>query len=94
MRHLVRSFQENVGRRGTHFYDETSCNFLTWSEVIKFVDSLSLEPGKNAFAEKLTETLANYDPDNEFLAVQQSGNSVSVELYSQSQMYENGKFLQ
>jgi hypothetical protein len=28
--------------------------------------------------------LANYNPDSEFLAVQQNGDSVSVELYSQA----------
>jgi hypothetical protein len=29
--------------------------------------------------------LANYDPDSEFLAVQQNGSSISVELYAQAQ---------
>ena len=91
MRHLVKSFQTHVGTRGCHFYDNSSCNFLVWSDVFKFLDSLPTEAGKESFSEKLAETLANYDPDNEFLAVQQSGNSVSVELYSLSQLHEEGR---
>jgi hypothetical protein len=93
MRHLVKSFQEHIGSRGCHFYDDTSCNFLVWSDVFKFLNSFPSKPGGDAFSEKLTETLANYDPDSEFLAVQQSGNSVSVELYSQSQFHEEGRLI-
>lgn len=93
MRHLVKSFQSHLGTRGCHFYDDTSCNFLVWSDVFKFLDSLPAKPGGDAFSEKLEETLANYDPDKEFLAVQQSGNSVSVEVYSLSQFHEEGRFI-
>lgn len=82
MRHLVKSFQSHIGERGAHFYDSESCNFLSWREVFKFVDSLPEGKPLDPFSERLTETLANYDPDREFLAVQQSGKSVSVELYS------------
>lgn len=84
MKHLVRSFQEHVGTRGVHFYSSESVNFLSWKEVFQFVDSLPTRPGTDPFAEKLTESLANYNPDCEFLAVQQNGDSVSVELYSQT----------
>ena len=82
MRHLVRSFQSHVGERGCHFYDSESCNFLSWAEVFKFADSLAERKEINPFANRLTETLANYNPDKEFLAVHQEGDSVSVELYS------------
>jgi hypothetical protein len=34
------------------------------------------------FSEKLMETLANYDPNREFLAVRKHGLNVSLELYS------------
>jgi hypothetical protein len=85
MRHLIRSFQEHIGLRGCHFYDDENCNFLSWKEVIVFIDSLPQKPQKERFAEKLAETLANYNPDDEFLAVQQNGNSVSVEVYSNAQ---------
>jgi hypothetical protein len=83
MKHLIESFQKHKGIRGVTFYDETSCNFLTWVEVFKFLDSLPPKPGDDPFSERLADTLANYNPDCEFLAVQQNGDSVSVELYSQ-----------
>jgi hypothetical protein len=38
--------------------------------------------GTDEFAEKLVETLANYNPDVEFLAVKKDGENVSLELYS------------
>jgi hypothetical protein len=91
MKHLVRSFQAHVGTRGCHFYDDTSCNFLIWSDVFKFLDTLPTKTGRDAFSEKLAETLANYDPEIQFLAVQQNGNSVSVEVYSHSQLHEEGR---
>jgi hypothetical protein len=53
-------------------------------EVFKFVNTLPKKENCDPFASKLEETLANYDPDTEFLAVQQNGSSVSVELYSQA----------
>jgi hypothetical protein len=85
MRHLIHSFQENRGTRGVTFYDDEHCNFLPWDQVLKFVASLPTVGNKDPFTDKLTETLANYDPDREFLAVHQKGDSVSVELYSQAQ---------
>lgn len=84
MKHLIKSFQTHVGERGCHFYDSESCNFLSWKEVFRFVDSLPTKREPDLFADKLTESLANYNPDTEFLAVQQNGDSVSVELYSQA----------
>jgi hypothetical protein len=47
------------------------------------MDALPSEKG-TSFMDRLTESLANYNPDSEFLAVQQNGDSVSVELYSQA----------
>ena len=85
MKHLVKSFQTHIGTRGVHFYDSESCNFLSWSEVFKFTDSLPTTGKEDGFTDRLTTTLANYDPDREFLAVQQNGDSVCVELYSQAQ---------
>lgn len=82
MKHLIRSFQTHTGVRGVHFYDSESCHFLNWQDVFKFVDSLPKREESDPFAERLTESLANYNPDHEFLAVQQNGNSVSVEVYS------------
>ena len=82
-KHLVKSFQTHKGRRGVHFFDSKLCNFMYWNEVIQFLKTLPVEASSDTFADKLTETLANYDPEREFLAVQQNGESVSVELYTQ-----------
>jgi hypothetical protein len=84
VKHLIRSFQKHLGTRGCHFYDSESCTFLDWKEVFKFVDALPRKENDDPFADKLAESLANYNPDTEFLAVQQNGDSVSVELYSQA----------
>ena len=84
MKHLIKSFQSHLGERGCHFYSSENVNFLNWKEVFQFVDSLPTKPEADPFANKLTESLANYNPDSEFLAVQQNGDSVSVELYSQA----------
>jgi hypothetical protein len=82
MKHLVKSFQTHKDMRGVHFYDENTCNFLHWNEVIQFLKTFPVESGPDTFAERLTEALANYDPDTEYLAVHQRGSSVSVELYT------------
>jgi hypothetical protein len=84
MKHLIRSFQEHVGTRGCHFYDSESCTFLDWRDVFKFVDTLPKKENTDPFTDKLAESLANYNPDSQFLAVQQNGDSISVELYSQA----------
>jgi len=89
MRHLVRSFQEHIGERGAHFYDDSQCHFLTWDKVFEFIRALSEKKGtEDLFSERLADTLANYDPDTEFLAVQQNEKSISVELYSQRDLVE------
>lgn len=93
MKHLVKSFQTHVGERGCHFYDDDHCNFLTWKEVFRFIESLPAKSQKDEFAEKLADTLANYNPDDEFLAVHQSGTSVSVEVYSTPKSHEGNRFI-
>lgn len=85
MKHLVESFQEHVGQRGVHFYNNTKCQFLTWDKVFEFIDYLENKKEIDEFSEKLADSLANYDPDSEFLAVQQAEGTVSVELYSEAQ---------
>lgn len=84
MEHLIHSFQTHVGERGCHFYDDTSCTFLSWSEVFQFISRLPTDEKISPFTERLAESLANYDPDSEFLCVQQAGKQVSVELFSQA----------
>lgn len=83
MKHLVESFQSHLGTRGVHFYNEENCNFLSWLEVFEFIRSIPQgQDNVDSFSERLTDTLANYDPDKEFLAVCQNGTSISVELYA------------
>lgn len=82
MKHLIRSFENHIGERGCHFYDSKKCQFLAWKEVFKFIDSLPIVAQSERFSDKLIDSLANYNPDTEFLAVQQNGDSISVELYS------------
>lgn len=81
MNHLVSSFKEHIGTRGMHVYSSEECRFLSWSEVIAFVNKLPDRTDPH-FSEKLLETMANYDPDSEFLALHQLDDTVSIELYA------------
>jgi len=56
-----------------------------WDKVFDFINLLSEKRNTDQFSEKLADSLANYDPDVEFLAVQQMGDTVSVEIYSEAQ---------
>jgi hypothetical protein len=82
VRHLVKSFQEHRGTRGCHFYDDSSCNFLDWKEVLNFLKVVPDIGKDKKFSERLLEALSNYEPDTQFLAVQQGESTVSVELYT------------
>ena len=85
MNHLTASFRQHIGHRGCHFYDYECCNFLPWNKVFQFLDTLIPEDDSpDIFSEKLTEALANYNPDTEYLAVRQDGDLVSIELYANS----------
>lgn len=81
MKHVVRSFQTYTGKRGVHFYDEVHCNFLTWQEVINVLSDFPQDK-EDSFADRLLDSLSNYDPEYQYLAVQQSGNNVSVQLFA------------
>jgi hypothetical protein len=82
MNHLHESFNDHRGLRGVHFYHKNKCSFLVWAEVCAFLKTLPKESENVQFPERLLDSLANYDPDTEFLAVRQEGTTVSVELYS------------
>lgn len=81
MNHLVSSFKEHIGIRGMHVYSDAECRFLPWSEVIAFINRLPKHSDPE-FSEKLLDTLANYDPDQEFLALHQVNDTISIELYA------------
>lgn len=85
MKHLVVCFRQNVGRRGVTFYNENNCNFLTWSEVFELLKDFPSGGMSGEFCDKLTTTMANYNPDTEFLAVHQSKETSSVELFSRAE---------
>ena len=82
MRHLVKSFQTHLGKRGVHFYDSDACNFLDWKEVLEFLKVVPDMGKDQKFSERLLDALSNYEPDTQFLAVQQGDSTVSVELYT------------
>jgi hypothetical protein len=81
---LLSSFRLHVGERGCHFYDDDTCNFLTWKDIFKFLKEIPPSYHMNAFSEKLTDSLANYDPNKEYLAVHQAGTQLSIELYCEA----------
>lgn len=81
MKHLTQSFEDKFGIRGVHIYNERECRFLSWSEVVAFLKD-SYGDDEVEFSERLLTTLANYNPDGEFLAVQKLEDTVSIELHS------------
>ena len=92
MRHLVKSFQTHLGTRGCHFYDDTSCNFLDWKEVLDFLKVVPDIGKDQRFSERLLEALSNYEPDTQFLAVQQGNGTVSVELYTNAAIADSRSY--
>jgi hypothetical protein len=92
VRHLVKSFQTHLGTRGCHFYDETSCNFLDWKEVLDFLKVVPDIGKDQKFSERLLDALSNYEPDTQFLAVQQGEGTVSVELYTNAAIADSRSY--
>ena len=82
MKHLLNSFQTHKGIRGVTFYDDTNSNFLTWYEVFRFLKDFPEGEKSDRFYDRLTDTLANYNPETEFLAVRQQKGAVTVELFT------------
>ena len=74
---LVRSFAQNRGTRGVHFYDAAQCEFITWDEVIGRVQEALPEN----FYDKLMEAVANYDPESEFVTVTAGNGQLTIELF-------------
>lgn len=76
--HLIRSFAQHRGTRGVHFYDDSSCEFLHWNNIFSYLEAMQLP---EEFGDKLIESVANYDPDAEFIAVSASKNQLSIEIF-------------
>jgi hypothetical protein len=81
MRDLAFSFQSHQGTRGVHLYTDRECKFLTWQEIVSFINKLPKESDPT-FGEKLLDTLSNYNPDTEFLALHQDPDNLSIELFT------------
>ena len=78
---LDQSFRQHLGMRGVHLYSNDGCRFLPWTEVLAFLKRLppDLDP---ELEETLLSAMSNYDPDSQFLAIQQKEDAISIELYS------------
>lgn len=76
--HLTHSFAKHRGVRGVHFYDPTSCEFFTWDKIFGLLEEASFPP---TFGDKLIDTIANYDPDREFVAVSAGSGQVTIEIF-------------
>jgi hypothetical protein len=57
------------------------CYFVPWNKALGFLEKLQTED-QDTLQESVLTILSNYDPDSEFLALVQKGNTLSVELYS------------
>ena len=82
---LVHSFQQQNGLRGAHFFDGEHCEFVTWDLVVQFCSKMkdTNNPAHVEFEEKLLHTIANVNPETEYVLVRQVGESVSIECYRQ-----------
>lgn len=76
------SFAENRGVRGVHFYDSAKAEFLTWNKTLSTIQGKFPE----AFADKLIEAVANYDPESEFVTVSAGGGQLTIELFKAQEM--------
>jgi len=76
--HLTHSFAKHRGVRGVHFYDSSGCEFFQWDRVFGLIDK-SRFPAQ--FGDKLVDTIANYDPDREFVAVSAGNGQVTIEIF-------------
>jgi len=82
---LIKSFQQQGGLRGAHFYDGEHCEFVTWDLILEFCKKMKDRdnPAHVEFEDKLIHTIANVNPTNEFVLVCQTGGLVTIECYRQ-----------
>lgn len=76
--HLTHSFAKHRGIRGVHFYDSSGCEFFAWDKVFGLLNSSNFPA---SFSDRLVDTIANYDPDKEFVAVSAGGGQVTIEIF-------------
>lgn len=74
---LMKSFAQNKGARGVHFYDSNSCEFLPWDKTMQAMKNKFPEN----FSAKLIDAMANYDPEMEFITVSAGGGQLTIEMF-------------
>lgn len=80
---LLSSFIEHRNERGVHFYDAKSIEFVKWDNVFKAVEEMRLPDDA---ADKLVETMANYDAKNEFVSVRVTNKGLTIEVFKASEL--------
>jgi hypothetical protein len=76
--HLVHSFAKHRGVRGVHFHDSANSEFFQWDKVFNLLEQSNFP---DTFGDKLIESIANYDPDHEFVAVSAGAGQVTIEIF-------------
>lgn len=76
--HLIQSFAKHRGVRGVHFYDSSGCRFFQWDEMFGLLEKSDFP---QVFNDRLVDTIANYDPDSEFIAVSAGGGQLTIEMF-------------
>jgi hypothetical protein len=84
MNELTKSFKEHIGTRGIHVsHSHGDCEFHPWNKVIHLLkQSEDQGPEWQDVSDRIIHSLANYDPDREFLVLDFSENTVSIEMYT------------
>ena len=79
---LARSFANQNGYRGVHFYSEDDCNFVQWDGVIELFKRMDKRnPGHREFEEKLLHIMSNINPDEEFVLCHHHDDLISIECF-------------
>jgi len=80
---LVDSFIQNRGKRGAHFYDEKEISFYMWDQVEYASKYLGFT---EEIVEKVMELVANYNPEDEFIAIRLNKTGVTIEVFRANQL--------
>lgn len=75
---LSRSFAKYLGMRGVHAYGEKGCQFIRWDQVCGVLSNANFP---EVLIDLLIETIANYDPDSEFVALNWGSTQVTIEVF-------------
>ena len=80
---LVDSFIQHRGLRGAHFYNEKEISFYKWDEVVPAASYLGFT---EEIIDKVLELVANYDAENEFLAIRLNKTGVTIEVFRANEL--------